>query len=72
MISAEKVRQWFDQHPEARCAMCETEKATMFHELWVDRQVPADLEQWTALCAECLRALLGPIPNWPMPDPSVH
>jgi hypothetical protein len=50
VVSAETVRAWFEQHPDARCALCETEKATTFHELWLDRVVSPNLDEWTC-CA---------------------
>jgi hypothetical protein len=72
LVSAEQVREWFEKHPDAYCAMCESEKATTFRELWIAWVVPPDLTDWTLLCPECLRAMLGSVPNLPRPDTTEH
>jgi hypothetical protein len=75
-ITAENVRAWLEQHQPC-CMFCESAKATTILELWqempdyMSRVAHLEPSDCTAVCEECLRELLRPVPHSPFdPRPS--
>jgi hypothetical protein len=70
MIDARIAKEWLSHHPR-KCMMCETEPATDLLEVWQTdtqfrhRNLVVGPDDCTPVCQQCLKALLGPVPNWP-------
>ena len=69
MTQGDQIREWFEQHPEVLCELCDTNQATTFLEVWYSRIRPFDFDDYTAMCNECLPTVLSvPNPPWQETD----
>lgn len=62
-MDADRISEWFEQHPETLCGLCEIERATTFRELWQPSSESVSID-WAAehpgtpICDSCMPSLL--------------